>query len=648
MELTIGQLWSWLAGGPVSEDLVEWAPDVAALTSVLLERSHAFRFVVSPPAGARWPPTSGGSFTALVASCATRWRWAMEHGESPGGEVDGLWRLLLDHQDTPVAHVSEGVPWTVCEAALTLHAIADEACAHNGRHAPPGSTFTARAQELLVRTGSTSRLPSDRVTHLPKSRTTSVGITHRSLSRYGSTTTDGIRVQWDTIPVRRRGERPVRRHANVMLLPWPLVIHESDFVALPGSVRRPEREPYGFFTFEPSEGLDLSLVERLLDAALEEADSVDVVVLPEGCLNESEVDALEALLGRRGVGMLVTGVRPPPPGPGLLPRNVLHTGLRLHDRWWRYRQNKHHRWFLDGRQVETYNIAGALHPTVRWWEAMDIPERRVHFLELGGGVTVTAVVCEDLARLDGVAALLRSVGPTLVLTLLLDGPQLGSRWTARYAGVLADDPGSAVLTLTPMGMVSRSRPDGVPPSRIVAMWKDPQRGMREIPMEPGAQGVLLKLVLETSPRHAADGREPVDDVTDLHIAGVHQLVAGPATGPSAESGAGDRGETLLPAQDLTVVAAWAHAVADAVHNDPTRVSDVLRAAEPAAPWRRQLGLPVPADTLAQALHLMTDMARDAESSGDLHAELSQPQPDESGLAALVRVILLASLETARR
>ena len=47
------------------------------------------------------------------------------------------------------------------------------------------------------------------------------------------------------------------------------------------------------------------------------------------------------------------------------------------------------------------------------------------FVELGGGITIVAVICEDLARLYAVADLLRTVGPTLVLTVLLDGPQLG-------------------------------------------------------------------------------------------------------------------------------------------------------------------------------------------------------------------------------
>jgi hypothetical protein len=80
-------------------------------------------------------------------------------------------------------------------------------------------------------------------------------------------------------------------------------------------------------------------------------------------------------------------------------------------------------------------------------------------------VTLAALVCDDLAQNDDVAELIRSVGPTCVLTALLDGPQLNSRWASRYASVLADDPGSAVMTLTSYGMVQRSRPHALEASR---------------------------------------------------------------------------------------------------------------------------------------------------------------------------------------
>ncbi len=150
------------------------------------------------------------------------------------------------------------------------------------------------------------------------------------------------------------------------------------------------------------------------------------------------------------------------PGGRACPATGCTSASPLGGRWWHYRQNKHHRWSLDESQILQYHLGGdARIPALRWWESMEVPRRSIQFLEFGGGITFVAVVCEDLARLDAVAELLRTVGPTLVVTVLLDGPQLASRWTARYASVLADDPGSAVLTLTSFGMVERSRPGGL-------------------------------------------------------------------------------------------------------------------------------------------------------------------------------------------
>jgi hypothetical protein len=91
-------------------------------------------------------------------------------------------------------------------------------------------------------------------------------------------------------------------------------------------------------------------------------------------------------------------------------------------------------------------------------------------------LTLISLVCEDLAQHDDIAQLVRAVGPTVVLAFLLDGPQLTTRWSARYASVLADDPGSAVLTLSSYGMAQRSRPHRRDASPIVALWRDHARG----------------------------------------------------------------------------------------------------------------------------------------------------------------------------
>ena len=128
-----------------------------------------------------------------------------------------------------------------------------------------------------------------------------------------------------------------------------------------------------------------------------------------------------------------------------------------------------------------------------------------------------SLVCEDLAQNDDVAEVIRSIGPTIVSTALLDGPQLTSRWSARYASVLADDPGSAVMTLTSFGMAQRSRPSGHESSPVIALWKDPAQGTREISLEPGAQGVLLTIAELARPGVAptAAGRSIAGPTTSM-------------------------------------------------------------------------------------------------------------------------------------
>src|SRR5262249_30414163 len=241
------------------------------------------------------------------------------------------------------------------------------------------------------------------------------------------------------------------------------------------------------------------LLDRVLVAAREEVGSVDVVLLPESAVEEGEIDELEALLHRHGVVSLTTGVRRSS-APGTPPGNWLHLGVnpRLQKGalpqeqdapWFHIRQHKHHRWSLDASQIYQYHLGGVLHPSIRWWEATDVPRRAIQFMEVAE-LTLVSLVCEDLAQHDDIAQLVRSVGPAVGVGVVLDGPPLASRWAARYAGVLGDDPGSVVLTLTSFGMVKRSRPHGRDVSPIVSLCRDPDGGFREIPLEPGAHGVV--------------------------------------------------------------------------------------------------------------------------------------------------------------
>ncbi len=458
-------------------------------------------------------------------------------------------------------------------------------------------------------------------------------------------------------------QRPPGRALQPAAL-WPLRIRSSDFHPVEGSIRRLTDEPFGYFEFAPADAFDFDLLERTILAAREEQASVDVVVFPESAINEGDIDAVEAILERHGVTMLIAGVRQPAPQTGRLPGNWVHIGVspRLekgstddylrNQGWFHLRQNKHHRWSLDEAQIFQYHLGGSLHPHIRWWEAMEVERRAVQFVELGEDLTLACLVCEDLSQHDDVAEVIQSVGPTLVITPLLDGPQLTSRWAARYASVLADDPGSAVATLSAYGMVSRSRPTGHPPSRVVGLWKDPVRGIREVPLEAGAHGVLMTICGERTPRRTADGRLPLNNAVHFFDVAVQQIQALPEH-PAVPS---PRSATLLApsleVEELTILTGWSQAVAEAVSAVPDSVEALLSDTASDATWRTALNLPAPSDRLSDAFRALRDivegsLADAGQTAAALFAEAAADAADEPAIAQLVRRVLRSTLDQRR-
>jgi hypothetical protein len=124
-------------------------------------------------------------------------------------------------------------------------------------------------------------------------------------------------------------------------------------------------------------------------------------------------------------------------------------------------QSKHHRWFLNGEQIRRYQLGHVMDPQYIWGEQIDVGFRNCYVTLIRPGATLSVLVCEDLARQDPVLSVMNAIGPNLVIALLMDGPQLEQRWPGKYATVLADDPGAAVLTITSLGMVARSSMPGV-------------------------------------------------------------------------------------------------------------------------------------------------------------------------------------------
>jgi hypothetical protein len=654
---TLASTWQGAAGVPIADELLDWPPDVFALANVILGHSEAFRFALSPIE--EWPPRRYPGWVREVEEAAHEWSaWAEDRSGALPDLVLEVWGVVREGADTPLEEIAEGRDQRLCESLLTLHAIADEACAGLGVALDAGDAgacvYRARGRELLARTGSMARIGPRRLRVLPKVRTPPTG--RPAFSRYACALGPGITARWHKVPSRHRGTDLKSEYANLLLLPWPLRVRASDFRAIEQPVQRREKEPFGFFEFAPAEGLDFELLDGVLRAAREEAGSVDVVCLPESAVGEWEVEALEDLLSAHGVASVWAGVRQHSRQSGRFPGNWIHHGVNPaltkgttacnrdgRAEWFHFRQAKHHRWSLDDAQIYQYHLGGVLHPGVRWWEAIDVPRRAIQFVQVAE-LTLVALVCEDLAHNGHIAELIRSVGPTVVMTGLLDGPQLSSRWAARYASGLADDPGSAVLTLTSYGMVQRSRPHRRDVSPVVALWKDPARGVREIPLEAGAQAVLLTVCMDRATRRSADGRWPVDNGTACFDVAVHQIKA--AAGSSHAPSSLTASPPALDADEVTVLTGWAEAVAEALEHGPDRIDAVLAEAHPDAGWRTEMMLAPPTGRLGDAIDSLRRLAlADGAPSSDALLAAAGLEPEgEEPLDRLVRRVLHAMLE----
>lgn len=373
---------------------------------------------------------------------------------------------------------------------------------------------------------------------------------------------------------------------SILLLPFPLVIKAKDFgedTTQKGQVVSMSPTEYSFFAYEPyprqskpqrRKAQELAIekqINRALDLIAAASDElsddfdIDLVVLPEAALCLTEFAKLEEGLrtrfGKVAPSIIIAGVRESKDELAQemtrlgmrrsskdfnFPRNAVYckyydkkgeikNGRRIGSYYNRpdpqpdaltpkYKQYKHHRWQLDKTQVRRYGLSSILKPNLTWWESIKIPKRRVSFLNVGDRMTISHLICEDLARQDPIAELVRQVGPTLVVTILMDGPQLKNRWSARYATVLSDDPGSSVITLTSLGMVKRHSSEFGAMSRVIALWNESGAGhSREIELAPGAEAILLTLRMDETPEKTADGRKEAVATSILRLNDVIQI-----------------------------------------------------------------------------------------------------------------------------
>ncbi|HKP74456.1 MAG TPA: hypothetical protein VJT67_02885, partial [Longimicrobiaceae bacterium] len=501
---TVSRLMRELVPEWEPERWFEWPPDLFALTSHLLRTTGIYRTAASLRPGERsLDPLRWEQESRPVIQEWYNWI---------GGFRDALPDRIAALKDTLTSELrlncyGEDLPPELCRAILELHAYADDACANFGFFSGSPAPMYFLANLHLAATGSLSRIPKRHGVVLPKHRTPQTGLSPRSLSLHLTYHQSEVNVHWRTIPWvnRHRNENTL----NVVVVPWPYQIRSSDFGRAAAAAADAEREPFHYFRYASAEPLDPNRVLDLLAQVYREIDTVDLLVFPEVALTQDDLDALRrGLVARFGADrmlpLVVAGVRGTR---GELETNRVVLSAYFVGEWYEVGQDKHHRWKLDTEQIQTYGLAASLNVRHQWWEAVDIPHRCLSFMVPNGWLNLCPLICEDLARLEPVSDLIRGVGPTLVVAVLMDGPQIADRWPARYVGVLADDPGTSVLSVTSLGMAKRSLPRNREVNLTTVGWKDRRTGWEPIRVPDGGDcAVLLTLNAEWVEEFAADGR----------------------------------------------------------------------------------------------------------------------------------------------
>lgn len=557
-EETLRDYLEYLIPGITRDRPPAWPPDAFGLAAATLHRSGAYSTIFNgSPADRNWGAT--------MRETGTAWRkaWTASSGRRMTfpenivkwwGKVQNAASL-----DTPISRLKLDE-----ELALTLLSIcvcADEASA--GAGIPISNPEMPRAEQTLrtTRSGSASGfdpyqfhadkllLPklagsslcelihSSKLRVLPKMHTPQSGLTMRAFSHHlALCMPNEVHCEWHMLPVNTQGFC-----LNLLLVPWPKSVRPAQFQPAPGPNPTIHHGSHEMFTLHASDfdDSDVKKLRAVLKAASDKVGRIDGVVLPELALGNGHHELVKnAVLDNDS--FLISGVGSPSTkrkvGTNCVALDIPIVGLDFQTN---IRQGKHHRWKLTKSQILQYGLSTHLNPAASWWEHISIAERRLVFVAMRPWLALSVLVCEDLARPDPAGDILRAVGPNLVVSILMDGPQLTDRWSARYATVLADDPGCSVLCLTSAGMaeLSKPRPGGTSRSHVVALWKDPERGLIEIDLPSGADAIVLNISVDYKEEWSIDGRSDGGLTGYPILSGVHYINAAPqaASGKSKPS-----------------------------------------------------------------------------------------------------------------
>ncbi|MHA6672320.1 hypothetical protein ACXX29_009975 [Enterobacter mori] len=315
-------------------------------------------------------------------------------------------------------------------------------------------------------------------------------------------------VKYRSVSNRKPGTTDSKSNYNILIIPWPFEIKDEYFTPSNfNNLNYDMDEYFDFFDYAPAERFNPIHFLSFILSALRRTGNIDLIVFPECSLSRKQFESFANLLYnifKENSPSLLSGVYGKIDNIGenyALLAFISDTGEFEY-----IRQNKHHRWFLDRNQLRNYNLALSLDPHKKWWENISVDRRNLTIFNTTNGISLCPLVCEDLARQEPVAQAVRAIGPNLVVSLLLDGPQISPRWPGKYAAVLSDDPGSSVLSVTALGMTKRSTGLGFPPSQEVALWSEPGKNSESLKVTSYTGSLMLELDLETSKMWSIDGR----------------------------------------------------------------------------------------------------------------------------------------------
>jgi hypothetical protein len=261
---------------------------------------------------------------------------------------------------------------------------------------------------------------------------------------------------------------------------------------------------------------------ELVKVANAELEPVHAIVLPETALRLRFAEAVAKVLASEpDLDLFVTGVVAGGDGHARNSAAIYRfaNGKVIQSSF----QSKHHRWCLNEDQIRRYHLGHVLDPHHKWWEQIDVNYRSCYVMLFRPEATLSVLVCEDLARYDPVLTVMNAIGPNLVIALLMDGPQLEQRWPGRYATVLADDPGSSVLTVTSLGMVARSSMPGEQQKREIALWKRPDGQAKALKLPHGDHALLLTLTSRSVEQYTLDGRGDGGQTVRFELGAAHGI-----------------------------------------------------------------------------------------------------------------------------